>query len=72
MNKEKVYVIGYEYDDFCDGGFDILCIVNDLKQVQIKIKEIIKEHQDYINHLEVREFILNDKDTQYKEIEIKI
>lgn len=82
MNKEKVYVVGYEYDDFCEGGFDILYIVNNVEQAQIKIKEIIKEsneetewtekeRQEYIANLSIREFTLNDKCTQYKEIKIK-
>lgn len=86
MNKEKVYVIGNEYDDFCSGGFNISYIVKSLEEAQIKIKEIIKEteeeydediewteeeRQEYIKSLRIREFILNDKYTQYKEIKIK-
>lgn len=86
MNKEKVYVIGNEYDDFSSGGFNILYIVKSLEEAQTKIKEIIKEtkenneeiewteeeRQDYIKSLKIREFVLNDKYTGYKEIKIKI
>ena len=81
MELKKVYVIGVEYDDFSSGGFDIMFIMDSLEKTQERIDKIRKEieqddeiewteeeKEQYIEGLTIREFILNNEFSNYKEI----
>ena len=44
INKKVVYVVGTEYDDFCDVGFSISGICEKREEVNNLIEKVLKEY----------------------------